>query len=241
MKYVRVLLATVLILLPSIALAQHMGPFDLSLVKQLGPFDPRLAKQIGPFGVDLSPDVPLTCTELYAPSLTWDTIDDIGRYALRDFSGFKYIPATDQCVCSVDFYARVVGTPTGNLHLRIFTIDGSDQPTASIGVSSGIAAGSAATQTWISQNAGTLDFATCVNLTSGTAYGFGFFRDTDANLDGDTEVDGTNAVQFYYDDEANSDAIQGGKFRWTWAASFPYAVQDSDLEDDVLVKIKTMQ
>jgi hypothetical protein len=198
------------------------------------------------FGFGQSPHLKVlakksVCAEDYAPSLTADVGRDIGATNTREFNGFIYTPATNKCVCYVDVYIKnESGDPTGiNYHLSIHTIDGSSQLESPLGVSSAIAGadinGQAAT--WISANAGTFDFSTCVSLTASTSYAFAIFPDQDSNLTDDPEIDGTNYWQLGLVDENNGSLIHSGRYTWSYTDPLPHVVQSTDAEDDILVKI----
>lgn len=183
------------------------------------------------------------CTATYVPTLTEDANDPVGAYNGREFAGFKYTPTANECLCAVDAYnTSHSGTLSANYHVRVFALDGSNQPTSSLGTSSAAAGGSMSDNTWLSTNGGLPTFSPCISLTSGTAYGIAIFPDTDSTLDDDPEISGTNYWNIAIDNENNhaGDAAKlGGMFKWAWAADFPYSITTSDLEDDPLIKIHT--
>lgn len=174
-------------------------------------------------------------TPTYAPSLTGDIYEAIADAATQDFIGFKYTPASNQTVCKVDVnILDVLTDPTGNkYYLAVYALDGSGRLNTLVGLSDAVDGGALAAG-WNS-----FAFSTPISLTSGTAYGGGWFLDTDSNTTDDPEVDATNSWRPYWDNNSNVDAILGGRYRWTWDAALPYEVEGSDALDDMVIRVYT--
>ena len=185
------------------------------------------------------------CTETYAPSLTYNYANSVGRYEDSDFYGLLYTPATNENICKVDMYvAAIVGTLTSGheYYLRIFTIDGSGDADTIVATSLPIdgdeidAVGGTA---WLSSAGYYFVFSPAVELTGSTTYGFGIFVDQDSDLTDNPEHDGTNYWQFGSDSGNDGDSIQGGRTYWTWDSSIPYLDTIVDATDDILIKVWT--
>lgn len=188
------------------------------------------------------------CTETYAPSLTGDAYLSVSRFSAIEYTGFLYTPASNVDVCALDIYVwSLAGDPTSKgFYAQIWEIgDGDPDPANSLvtnlGTSVRLLGTNLAATTWISANIGLFEWASPVSLIGSTTYAVIVFVDTDSNPNDAPEYDGTNYITWRFDNENNGDAIQAGGFHWTYTSPTPHVVNVSDLEDDMLVKIHTME
>jgi hypothetical protein len=198
----------------------------------------------GPMMLSTKPSS-LTCTQLYAPSLTRDSNYGFGQYNSQEIVGTKYTPASNQTICQVKIYT---GTGAGDRSDRDYymgiwvlgtggDLDKLTDDMSGEGISDAFPGEDMSNNSWE-----TFVFSTPVAVTSGTAYGLGIFPDTDSNLTDDPEVDSGKYFSWGYDNENAGDAVLGGYVRWSYGAgSFPLATSGQDVEDDMLIEVWTMQ
>ena len=100
------------------------------------------------------------CAEVYAPSLTSDAPKIVGGETNRHYIGFRYDPASSECICAIDFYVDgITGTITSYVYYAaIFALDSSTPKRLNslMGTSGSIAGSALVSDTWISANAGTI-------------------------------------------------------------------------------------
>ena len=190
-------------------------------------------------------DAPSTsCQVDYSPSVSDDQNFSIGFSTYTDFRGILYTPSSGEEICSIDLYIRSISgtlTSSHDYYCRIFAIDGSDQAVTVLGTSNVVPGESMVGGTWVSENAGAFGFSSSVSLTGSTTYAITFFIDRDGNLNDDPEADTTNYPNAGYEDESIIDSIGGGRIGYLYNPSLPYAVQTQDEDDDVKLKVHTIQ
>lgn len=195
--------------------------------------------------------VATSCTELYDASLvaTQDQPVYIGSVASADFYGLLWTPADDAVVCKIDAYVRAISgtlTSSHDYYARIYSVNAGTNVTTGVVATSAVVPGeSMVATTWISANAGAFEFLSPPTLSADTKYAIVFFIDRDGNLDDNPENDTANYPHFGYDDENNGDGVGDGTYQ-SGRIYYDYndigsAVTNLDAEDDILVKIDTIQ
>lgn len=193
-------------------------------------------------------EVESNCTLAYFSDVTVDENLRIANTTTAHYVGTVYTPAATQCICQVDVYVSdLQGTLTSSFdfYMQIYTVDGNDDLAALVSNgTSGIVPGeSIVDDTWISANAGNFTFATAPSLTGSTEYALVIVLDTEGDGIADepnySVPDDTNYFSIGYDNGAAGDAVLGGRGRWLWDSSIPYADQSTDADDDVQIKVYT--
>lgn len=188
------------------------------------------------------------CAQNYFSNVTVDDDLHIANTSTAHYVGTVYVPPLNECICAVDIYVSgVTGTLTSSFdfYMQVYTVDGNDDLASLVsnGTSAAIQGELLSASTWISANAGRFEFSPAVSLTGSTEYALVVVLDTEGDGVADepsySVPDNTNYFDWGYDNGASSDSVLGGRGRWLWDSSIPYADQSTDAGDDVQIKVYT--
>ena len=201
------------------------------------------------------------CAELYAPSLTADADAYIGNLSDAAYYGLLFTADENADVCAIDAYVRGVKisgtayytavaqgtnrlTSAYDYYARIYSVNQTTDVTTGVIATSNVVAGEEMiAATWLSENAGMFEFASPQTLTADTKYAIVFFVDRDGTLTDAPEIDSANSPYFGFDNENAGDSSgdhQPGRIYYSHT-DIGSAVGNLDEEDDLLVKIHTVQ
>lgn len=168
----------------------------------------------------------------------WDTGSDstwhIGRWNTNEYGGPVWIPTSDVQICQVDLFidSDVGDASVNDYYCEIWSMTNNDLNAVS-GRSSKVDGDASWANEWV-----TFSFSTSVSVSSGVTCAIVFKAlddgDPAANIG---EHDDTNYIRGEFDNEGNSSPFRG---YWYWESS-TNAYTSRDLEDDVYIKIYTMQ
>ena len=177
------------------------------------------------------------CTSYDEESTGGDTQLNVGGYNTKQLGGITWIDSVQaNDICQVDFYVHdEIGDPSVNDYwVEIWTMSGDNLDTFQAR-SAKVDGVNGWSDVWV-----TFTFNTPFTAAQNTEYAILIkMLDTGDAESGTGEYDNSNYINLRYDDEGDDTAKQIGKNAWNSATG---ATTDSrDDEDDVYVKIYTMQ